>query len=175
MQVPSLDRKDPLEEGMATHSSILTWRIPWTEEPGRLQSMGPHRVWLDWVTNTFSFNRTKACFTIWFAQNVCWPVRMVTISRRKSWHRLLGSHCHWADSGWGMLSQCFQQGQEGWGRPLWGLQTPQHLLLWRASSPRHHHRDEPVWSTNCFYDHLWLYIPCCCRIWQIKGQDWILE
>ena len=35
---------DPLEEGMATHSSILAWRIPWTEEPGRLRSMGSQRV-----------------------------------------------------------------------------------------------------------------------------------
>ena len=34
------DREDPLEKGMAAHSSILAWRIPWTEEPGRLQSMG---------------------------------------------------------------------------------------------------------------------------------------
>ena len=40
MQVQSLGREDPLEEGMATHSSILTWRVPWTEEPGGLQSMG---------------------------------------------------------------------------------------------------------------------------------------
>ena len=39
MQVPSLGREDPLEEGMATHSSILAWRIPWTEEPGGLQSI----------------------------------------------------------------------------------------------------------------------------------------
>ena len=38
--VPSLDWEDPLEEGMATHSDILAWRIPWTEEPGGLQSMG---------------------------------------------------------------------------------------------------------------------------------------
>ena len=38
--VQSLDGKDPLEEGIATHSSILAWRIPWTEEPGGLQSMG---------------------------------------------------------------------------------------------------------------------------------------
>ena len=38
-QVQSLGQEDPLEEGMATHSSILAWRIPWTEEPGRLQSM----------------------------------------------------------------------------------------------------------------------------------------
>ena len=39
-QVRFLDREDPLEKEMATHSSVLAWRIPWTEEPGRLQSMG---------------------------------------------------------------------------------------------------------------------------------------
>ena len=43
-QVQSLDQEDPLEEGTATHSRILAWRIPWTEEPGRLQSMGSQRV-----------------------------------------------------------------------------------------------------------------------------------
>ena len=48
----SLGREDPLEEGMATHSSILAWRIPWTEEPGRLQSMKLQRVGHDWATNT---------------------------------------------------------------------------------------------------------------------------
>ena len=42
--VRSLGREDPLEEGTATHSSILAWRIPWTEEPGGLQSMGLQRV-----------------------------------------------------------------------------------------------------------------------------------
>ena len=44
MWLQSLDGEDPLEEGMATHSSILDWRIPWTEEPGGLQSIGFHRV-----------------------------------------------------------------------------------------------------------------------------------
>ena len=39
-QVQSLDQEDSLEKGMATHSSILAWEMPWTEEPGRLQSMG---------------------------------------------------------------------------------------------------------------------------------------
>ena len=39
-QVQSLGQEDPLEKEMATHSSILAWRIPWTEEPGRLQSIG---------------------------------------------------------------------------------------------------------------------------------------
>ena len=43
-QVWSLGREDPLENGMATHSSILAWRIPWTEESGGLQSIGSHRV-----------------------------------------------------------------------------------------------------------------------------------
>ena len=47
-QVPSLGQEDPLEKGMATHSSILAWRIPWTEEPGGLQSMGSQRVVHDW-------------------------------------------------------------------------------------------------------------------------------
>ena len=42
--VQSLDLEDPLEEGMKTHYSILSWRIPWTEESGRLQSIWPHRV-----------------------------------------------------------------------------------------------------------------------------------
>ena len=49
----SLGWEDPLEMGMATHSSILPWRIPLTEEPSRLQSMGSQRVGHDWVT-TFS-------------------------------------------------------------------------------------------------------------------------
>ena len=44
MQVQSLGQEDPLEEGMATHSSILAWRVPWTEEPGGLWSIESHRV-----------------------------------------------------------------------------------------------------------------------------------
>ena len=43
-QVQSLGQEDPLEKGMATHSSMLAWRIPWTEEPGELQSMEVQRV-----------------------------------------------------------------------------------------------------------------------------------
>ena len=39
-QIPSLGKEDPLKKGMATNSNILTWRVPWTEEPDRLQSMG---------------------------------------------------------------------------------------------------------------------------------------
>ena len=69
-QVPSLDQEDPLEKEMATHSSILAWKIPWTEEPGRLQSMGSPRDWRDftfflslhsiWNLNSLTRNRTCA-------------------------------------------------------------------------------------------------------------------
>ena len=50
-RVQSLGREDPLEKEMATHSSILAWRTPWTEEPGRLQSTGSQTVRHDWATS----------------------------------------------------------------------------------------------------------------------------
>ena len=50
MQVQSLGHTYPLEEEMATHSSILAWKIPWTEEPGGLQNMGSQRFTQDWAT-----------------------------------------------------------------------------------------------------------------------------
>ena len=43
-RIQSLNQEDALERGMATHSNILAWRLPWTEEPGRLQSMGSKRL-----------------------------------------------------------------------------------------------------------------------------------
>ena len=43
-QIQSLNQEDPLEKGMATHANILTWRIPWTEEPGKVQLIGLQRV-----------------------------------------------------------------------------------------------------------------------------------
>ena len=52
MPVESLSREDPLEKEMATHSSTPAWRVPWTEKPGELQSMGLQRVVQAWGTNT---------------------------------------------------------------------------------------------------------------------------
>ena len=57
-RVQFLGWEDLLEKGIATHSSILAWRIPQTEEPGRLQSIGLQRVRHDWATNTFTFIAT---------------------------------------------------------------------------------------------------------------------
>ena len=53
----SLGQEDPLEKGMATHSSILAWRIPWTEEPGGLQSMGLHKT--EQLTHTRKHTHTQ--------------------------------------------------------------------------------------------------------------------
>ena len=60
IQIQSLGQEDPLEKGMATHSSILAWRIPRTEEPGRLQSMGlKESDMTEWLTLSLRFNKTK--------------------------------------------------------------------------------------------------------------------
>ena len=58
--VQSLGQEDLLEKEMATHSSILAWKIPWREEPGRLQSMGSQRVGHDWATS-LSFSLLYIC------------------------------------------------------------------------------------------------------------------
>ena len=70
-QVQSLGQEDLLEKEMATHSSLHTWKIPWTEEPGGLQSMGSQRVGYDWVTSLYSkrYNTFKYLFII------CWKFK----------------------------------------------------------------------------------------------------
>ena len=60
-QVRFLGWEDPLDKEMATHSSILTWRIPWTEESGRLQSMGSKRVRHDRATNFYPNPNINIC------------------------------------------------------------------------------------------------------------------
>ena len=58
-QVWALGQEDPLEKGMATHSSALAWTIPRTEEPGGLQSIGSQRAGHDWATNTHTDTVSK--------------------------------------------------------------------------------------------------------------------
>ena len=64
-RVQSLGREDLLEKEVATHSSILAWKIPWIEEPGRLQSMGLQRVGHDF---TFTFRAEGASITFLFGK-----------------------------------------------------------------------------------------------------------
>ena len=63
--VQSQDRDDPLEKEMATHSSTLAWKIPWTKEPGRLQSKGSQRVRHDWATSLQGPVMSGRDFCIW--------------------------------------------------------------------------------------------------------------
>ena len=65
-RVQSLGWEDPLEKEMATHSSILAWKIPWTEEPGRQQSTGPQTVGHDWatsLTHSLKARKQKECIS----------------------------------------------------------------------------------------------------------------
>ena len=66
MRVQSLCWEDPLEDGMATHSSILAWRIPWTEEHGRLQSIGLQRVRHDWSNLARTHIFLYFHFSLWY-------------------------------------------------------------------------------------------------------------
>ena len=71
-RVPSLVWEDPLEEEMAACSSILAWRIPWTEEPGGLQSIGLQRVGHDWVTEPQTVSREAGVCLVEFGwSGVC--------------------------------------------------------------------------------------------------------
>ena len=73
MSVWSLGQEDPLEEGMTTHFSILAWKIPWTEEPGGLQSMGSRRGGHDWANkhthkhSTLNNRLTQISFAFYFS------------------------------------------------------------------------------------------------------------
>ena len=70
--VRSLGREGSLEKGMATHSSILAWRIPWTEEPGGLQSMGSQRVGHDWALTLFQTTNILHYFSPSAYLVLCW-------------------------------------------------------------------------------------------------------
>ena len=60
-RVRSLSREDPLEKEMATHSSTLAWRIPWTQEPGRLQFTGSQIVGCDWAISLYYIQKKRWC------------------------------------------------------------------------------------------------------------------
>ena len=68
-RVQSLGQEDPLEEGMATHSSILAWRIPWAEEPGELLSIGSKRVGHDWSDWAHTQKLTEHCKSTLLQEN----------------------------------------------------------------------------------------------------------
>ena len=74
--IPSWE--DALEKGMATHSSILAWRSPWIQEPGRLQSMGSNRVAHDWVTLSLSSESFKPNFHKYVVKHLSFSTNVIT-------------------------------------------------------------------------------------------------
>ena len=84
-QVWSLGWEDPLEKEMATHSSILPWKIPWTEELGRLQSMGSRRVRHGWSTSIFTSWYTAPQSKSHPALLLCVGLGYITALKPKSW------------------------------------------------------------------------------------------
>ena len=108
MRIPSLGREDPLEEGMASCSSILAWRIPWTEKPGRLQSIGLQRVghdWSDWVHAHMYRERQRkklpcffsSCSVTHLCPTLCDPVDCSTPGPHVLHHlpEFTQTHVHW--------------------------------------------------------------------------------
>ena len=89
----SLGQEDPLEKGLATHSSILAWRIPWTEEPGRLQSMGLQRVGRDWVTNRPDCRKAFFFLFVFPKSGFTWQIEGLT-NIYQIMHELINKRMH---------------------------------------------------------------------------------
>ena len=111
--------KDSLEKGIATHSHILAWRIPWTEEPGELQSMGSQRVGHNWAPNTHIFlltSRKTNCsnfYSLYFER--------IKQDQRINWPKLepLEPAGQWVD-----ISSAFKPTEAGTRRPgLWEVRA----------------------------------------------------
>ena len=127
-QVWSLSQEDPLEKGMTTHSSILSWRIPWTEEPGGLQSTGSQRIRQDWMTLTstssvisiihqFNIQFIKISLSLlWVASlakqlvdHSCWmhQERALSCGRQSIWEFLIENNPMWFHVVFGFLLLLF--------------------------------------------------------------------
>ena len=86
-QVRFLSQEDPMEKKMAIHSSILTWKIPWTKEPGGLQYMGSQRVRQSWATNTHTSWKQYLCsapqWHLWLNSHLYMPTgKTIALTRR---------------------------------------------------------------------------------------------
>ena len=146
-QVQFLGQEEPLEEGIATHSSILAWRIPWTEEPGGLQSMQSQRVRNNWATKHSTVlvnvvNNFIGNFCISFFSSVSFPTSFLS-------------------------SRSFPRDIQALGREerrggLWVayiLLIP--LSLWQRTVPNCSPVSINIWWRNLRLLNSWPVFPCC--------------
>ena len=181
MQVQYLGQESPLEEGMATHSSILAWKIPWTEEPGGLQSIGSQRVGHDWsdlaVMHDHSHPFGSFCLLlspeIWFYRsllNLFYPLWLISFSTHYDWVLMLSSEL--------LFSQHFSLSLSlflAWSSALLNCPVRVYSAAWKhiqVSHPRKCPLDSKLatgWGWSAFNKFLWrlvhLYLPfsslCC--------------
>ena len=152
-QVWSLGQKDSLEKWMATHSSIVTWRIPWTEEAGGLQSMGLQRVGHEWATNTFTLSASLVVAQMLKSLPAMHETQVWSLGREDSLEKGMATHSNilaWRIPWTGGLT-----GYSPWGcRHNWATNTfTSHIILFLLlflflSPPVSHCSHTPLFS--CF-------------------------
>ena len=132
--IQSLARQDPLEKCMATHSSIVAWKIPWTEKPGMPQSMGSQKIRHAWATNILTHFSVKGLCrqSYGFFQQSCTNVRLVP-KRRLNTKDLVLWNCgdgedSWESSGLQGDQPVNQKGNESW--ILIGRTDAEAPILW---------------------------------------------
>ena len=142
-QVRSLDREDPLEKEMAAHSSTLAWKIPWTEESDRLQSMGSQRVRHYWVTSLSLYMSPQRWFFFSYLC-LCQMILQRSAFRGSPGGQVVKNRpCNARDTRWipGPRSH-MQQGYQ--------VHEPQLLILWALEpvlcDERSHYSEKP---THC--------------------------
>ena len=97
--------EDPLEKEVATHSSILAWKIPWTEEPGKIQSMGSKRVGHNWATSLFTFTFFETIYLMGLLKDYISKVIERIALKHVYYHMWSGSP---------IQVRCMRQGAQGW-------------------------------------------------------------
>ena len=133
----SLGWKDPLEKRMATHSSILTWRIPWTEQPCGLQFMGSQRVRHDWEKNSFKLNTKFGLEFITY-----YALAMTFINIKDFMFKVLVNDKHWMNESTISLISWEKEGK------------------WNHFASRQ--KEELLFSSNPLR-----FVDCCVKYWTI--------
>ena len=138
----SLGQEDPLEKGMTTHSSILAWRIPWTEEPGGLQSLGSKRIRHDWPpqAKNWLIGKDSDARRDWGREE-----KGTTEDEMAGWHHWLnGCESEWTPGvgdGQGGLACCDSWGRKESDTTEWlnwtGLKAT-NILFWELRSLSSH-------------------------------------
>ena len=148
IRVRALGWEDSLEKEMAIHSSPLAWRIPWTEEPGRLQSVGSQRVGHSWATSLHSSSALRFCFLQVLTKSRCCPSFICVIA-------VLGGECL-------VVLICFSPYNQMMLSIFRCVYWPVEYLLWRGVFS---HPLPVFWIALSFY----------CQVLRVPFVFWMLD